>query len=691
MEHAMASPYLFLQNLAMVLGVAGLTTLVFQKLHLPVVVGYLIAGIIVGPHLPIPLIADKEIIRTLAELGVILLMFSIGLEFSIRRLIKLAPSTGFIALLECSLMIWIGYITGQFFGWGEKESIYLGTIVAISSTTIIAKAFSEEGVKGKLSELVYGILIAEDLIAILLLTIFSTMGRKGHFHVEELLKASLTLAHFLVFALIIGILVIPRLMKSIVRLNRPETTLITAIGLCFSMALLAQKLGYSVALGAFLAGALIAESGVEKIVEKLVEPVRDMFGAIFFVAVGMLFDPSIVIKHWLAIAILVCVVIGGKFIGVTLGSFLTGFGLRPSVRAGLSLGQIGEFSFILAGVGLATGSTRNFLYGVTIAVSGITTLLTPWLIRLSGPLARFIDDHLPRSLHTFVSVYETWIGQMRSRKVTSTTNARIRHLVLLLGIDFSFLAGFTIGISASLNKLTNILVSMTGLEAQMMKMAIITAGIILSSPFILGIIRCVGGLGILLATKALPASKDGIIDLAHAPRKTLVITLQLLILALVGIPFLALTQPFIPLVFSLSLLLGSLILIGFVFWKRLEDLQGHIKAGAQLVIEALSPQQIQFHDQEQPSMEKMLPGLGAITPITLSETSAVIGKTLGQINLRGLTGATVIAISSKEGNNVFPSGNTVLYAGNILTLTGSQEAIDLARRILEVKKHPLPM
>jgi CPA2 family monovalent cation:H+ antiporter-2 len=376
-------PHELLTTLAIVLCTAGAATVLFRKLRQPVVLGYLLAGMIVGPHLAIPLYAHEPTIRTLSELGVILLLFGIGLELRIGKLVRIAASSGVIAVVQCSLMLVLGYLVGRAFGWTRLESVYTGAIIAISSTTIIAKTFSELEVKGRVAEIVLGVLIGEDFIAILLLAVLTAISSGGELSAHHLASTAGRLAAFLVGFAAIGLLVLPRMVRAIVRLNSPETTLIATIGICFACATLASVFGYSVALGAFIAGSLVAESGHEKIIEPLVDPVKNVFSAIFFVSVGMLINPAQIARHWLAVLVLVPVVVVGKLLSVGLGALMTGHGKRTSLQAGLSLAQIGEFSFIIAALGLTTGATRSFLYPVAVAVSAITTLITPWLIRAS--------------------------------------------------------------------------------------------------------------------------------------------------------------------------------------------------------------------------------------------------------------------------------------------------------------------
>jgi monovalent cation:H+ antiporter-2, CPA2 family len=385
----------FLQSLAVVLCVAAVATVVFQRLRQPVVFGYLLAGMIIGPHIPVPLVADQQIVRALSELGVILLMFSLGLEFNMKKLANVSRNAGGVALFECSILVSVGYLVGQMLHFTRMESVFTGAIVGISSTTIIVKAFQEQNVKGRVAELVFGVLIAEDLIAIFLLTILTTISHSGMLSAADLGLTALRLVMFLATLVGFGLLLVPRAIRGVSRLGRPETTLVASIGICFAAALLALSFGYSVALGAFIAGSLVAESGQEAEIEQLVRPVRDMFAAIFFVSVGMMIDPSALMEHWGAVLALTLAVIVGKVLAVTIGAFLAGHGRRTAMKAGMSLAQIGEFSFIIAGVGVTAGVIASWLYPVAIAVSAITTLTTPLLIRLSIKAAASIDRWLP--------------------------------------------------------------------------------------------------------------------------------------------------------------------------------------------------------------------------------------------------------------------------------------------------------
>jgi monovalent cation:H+ antiporter-2, CPA2 family len=672
----------FLTALALVLCVAAVTTVVCQRLHQPVVLGYILAGLIIGPHVPIPLVANQDVVQTLSELGVILLMFSLGLEFSLRQLIRVAPTSGVTAFIQCGLMLWLGFICGRAFGWTALESTFAGAVLAISSTTIIAKAFDEQGIRGPLREVVVGILIVEDLIAILLMATLTAASSGSGLSAGALAVTVGKLAAFLVALIAVGLLVIPRSVRAIVRMKRPETTLIASVGICFAVSLLAQSAGYSVALGAFLAGSLVAESGEAKTVEHLVEPVKDVFAAVFFVSVGMLIDPALVVRNWAAVVVLTILVIVGKIVGVTVGAFLTGNGVRTSIRAGMSLAQIGEFSFIIAALGLSLGATRDFIYPVAVTVSALTTLTTPWLIRASGPVAGWVDRRLPHPLQTFLALYGSWIESLR-RPATRPARPGLVRLGRLLILDTVLLTAVLIGSGRMAGRVRGLLEGL-GLSTPLAQGVVLVGALALALPFCVGIVRLAGALGRELADRALPRPARGALDLAAAPRRVLMLTLQLAGIVVVGLPVVAVTQPFLPGGSAAVVLAVVVAGLAVGFWRSATELQGHVRAGAQAVVEALAAQSRSAPDADPAltDLHAVLPGIGEPAPFRVDGSSGAVGKTLAQLNLRGLSGATVLAIRRASDAVLVPTASERLREGDVLALAGTHEAVEAAKRIL---------
>ena len=685
----MHDAHAFLQNLALVLCVAAVTSVLFQRLRQPVVFGYLLAGMIVGPHVPIPLVADEEMIRTLSELGVILLLFSLGLEFSLRKLLQIGPTAGLVAVAQSSGMVWIGYVLGQLFGWTTLESVYTGAVIAISSTTIIAKAFEEQRVKGKFTDVVLGVLIIEDLIGIFLIAILTTISAGTAVSASSLGITGARIATFLAGLIGIGLLVIPRTVRAVVRMGRPETTLVASIGICFAAALLALSFGYSVALGAFIAGSLIAESGEEKVVEHLVMPVRDMFAAIFFVSVGVLIDPAIIIEHWGAVLAFSVVVILGKVVFVSIASFLIGYSPRTSVQAGMSLAQIGEFSFIIAAVGLSSGATRDFLYPIAVAVSAITTLTTPWLIRAAGPVAEWVDRKLPAPLQTYVTLYGSWIERMRRAPGAGSAKSNTRRFVRLLLIDAVLIAAVVIGAALEAGRVSGLLSAGTGLSQPVSSSIVLTAAGVLGLPLLIGLIRTAGRLATELALKAFPPAAKGKVDFAASPRRALAVTLQIATLAVIGAPLLVITLPFLP-SYRYALVPFAFVAIpAVVFWRTTMNLQGHAKAGAEVIAMKLSEQMSGStgprDDALQHDMDRVraaLPGLGEPVSLRVPESSPAAERTLAELNLRGQTGATVLAILRQDEQVLVPSGHERIHAGDVLAVAGTEDAVVAVRELI---------
>jgi CPA2 family monovalent cation:H+ antiporter-2 len=676
----------FLQDLALVCCVAALVSVIFRRLRQPVVLGYLLAGMIVGPHVPIPLFADVERVHHLSELGVILVMFSIGLEFSITRFVRVLPTAGLAGLIQLAGMMWLGYTAGVLFGWTWQESLFCGAIVSISSTMIVAPTFAEQKVEPRLSELAFGVLIVEDLAAVLLITLLTTIAAGSGMSAGVLAGTTGKLALFLVALLVVGFLVVPRVIRAVARLESQETLLVSSMGICFGLALLAQEFGYSVALGAFMAGSLVAESGRAKQVEHLTVPLRDLFAAVFFVSVGMMVDPKIILAEWWVVLIVTVLVLVGKIVFVTLGSFLSGAGVRMSLRAGLSLAQIGEFGFIIASIGAATGAIGDFLYPVAVAVAVITTFTTPWMVRVSEGAALFVERRLPHPVQTFATLYGTWLQALRAsggKRERSPT----RRLVRLLVLDSSVITAIVVGAAVMGPRLIALLAARFGLPETAGLAVVVAGALLVASPFALGVMRCARKLGVALATAALPMADPDTVDLAAAPRRAFILTLQLAILLLVGIPILAVTQPFLPLFYGAPLLAILVIALGVGLWRSTTNLEGHVRAGAEVIIELLR-QQREVETPETHALEKLLPGLGPITAHRLGGDSPAVGKTLAALNLRGITGASVLAIMrGDDGGVVTPTGRETLAPGDVLALSGTNEAIEAAQALLAGSAH----
>lgn len=394
-------------DLAIILGAAALITLIFKKLKQPLVLGYILAGALVGPNFKLlPSVTDISGVHVWAEIGVIFLLFSLGLEFSFKKLVKVGAASSATALFEVVAMLLFGYFTGKMLGWSQIDSIFLGGILSISSTTIIIRALGELGVKKqKFAGLVFGVLVVEDLVAVLLLVLLSTLAVSQQFASTELMVSLVKLGFFLILWFLAGIFLIPTFLRKTQKLMDNETMLIVSLTLCFFMVTVAVKIGFSAALGAFVMGSVLAETTSAEKIEKLISSVKELFGAIFFVSVGMLIDPSMLKEFAIPILIISFVTVFGKIISTATGALISRQPLNHAIKAGMSLSQIGEFSFIIATLGLTLKVTSDFLYPVAVAVSAITTFTTPYLIRLSDPLIRIIEKVLPAKwIHEYKAV-----------------------------------------------------------------------------------------------------------------------------------------------------------------------------------------------------------------------------------------------------------------------------------------------
>lgn len=681
----MHSSIAFLTDLALVLGVAALTTVASQRLRLPPVFGYLVAGVVIGPTDYFPLVADVETVQTLSELGVILLMFSLGLGFTIRKIGRLASTAGLIAAVEIGLCMSLGYVVGQALGWTRMESLFAAAIVAISSTMIIAKVFEDQEIEGPLADTVYGVLVMEDLVAILFLAILSALALGAGSAAETVAGTLPRLVLFLAVVTFVGLYAIPRAFRWIVRLRRDETTLVASIGLCFTLALVAHLAGFSVALGAFLAGSFVAEGGVAKQVEPLVRPVRDMFAAVFFVAVGMSIEPGAIVEYWPAVLALTAAVLIGKTVGVTSGAFLAGLGTRNAIRAGLSMGQIGEFSFIIAGLGVASGAAGGFLAPVAVFVSVLTALLTPVLVARSTVVANYADRRMPHALQTYATLYGSWMESVREKAPLNSPAGRIRRLARFIIVDAVLLVSILVGASLSLVSGTEWLSRTLGLSVPMVQGGALALALVALFPLLYGIVRSARSLGDAIAVRAVPAAPPGRADLGAAPRNMVRLSVQIGVVLIIGVPMVAATLPVLP-AYGGPVLLGTLLLLlGISFWRSARNLQGHIQAGATMIVEALAvtaehpaaPRGV-MHEVRQ-----LLPGIGTLTQVEVRGTHPCAGRTLTDLNLRGLTGASVVAICRGEERIVVPDGHERIESGDILALTGSARAIRAATELLQ--------
>ncbi|MGY4491577.1 cation:proton antiporter [Pseudomonas sp. TE3610] len=490
----------FIQDLAVIMLIAGVVTVIFHRLRQPVVLGYIVAGFVIGPHTPpFGLIHDEDTIKTLAELGVIFLMFCLGLEFSLRKLFRVGATAFIAAFLEIVLMIWIGYEIGRWFGWGTMDSLFLGAILAISSTTIIVKALNDLKMKNqRFAQLIFGVLIVEDILGIGIIALLSGIAVSGSVSSGEVFSTVGKLSLFMIVALVVGILLVPRLLAYVARFESNEMLLVTVLGLCFGFCLLVVKLEYSMVLGAFLIGAIMAESRQLLKIERLIEPIRDMFSAIFFVAIGLMIDPAILVEYAWPIAVITVAVVLGKMVSCGLGAFIAGNDGRTSLRVGMGLSQIGEFSFIIASLGMTLQVTSDFLYPVAVAVSVLTTLSTPYLIRAADPLAGKLAGWVPVRVARVFGLYGEWLRSIQPQGQGALLASMIRRILLQVGVNLALVMGIFFSAAYFADPIAAYLAHWVE-EARWHNALIWGASLLLSLAFLIAAYRKLKALSMLLA------------------------------------------------------------------------------------------------------------------------------------------------------------------------------------------------
>ena len=473
-----------ISDLAVILVSAGLVTLLFKKLKQPVVLGYVVAGILAGPSIEeIPTVSEVESIRIWADIGVIFLLFALGLDFSFKKLMKVGGTAVIGAITIVIGMMTAGYATGLTLGWGHMNSLFLGGMLSMSSTTIIFKAFDDMGLRNqRFAGVVFGILVVEDLFAVLLMVLLSTVAVSKHVEGMELLNSVVKLGVFLLFCFVVGIYLIPSFLKQTKRFLNEETMLIVTIGLCLGMVMIATQAGFSSALGAFVMGSILAETVEAERIERLIKPVKDLFGAIFFVSVGMLIDPAMLWEYKVPILIITVVVMVGQICFASLGVLLSGQPIKIAIQSGFSLAQIGEFAFIIASLGLTLKVTDSFLYPIVVAVSVVTTFFTPYMIRLSDPAYRLADRWIPVRWKEWLTKFaagsttirqkSTWHKLLKAlaRIVGTYTAVTLVLIFLMLRFIAPLIQTYIPGIRGNLIALTLILVVISPmLRAIMMK------------------------------------------------------------------------------------------------------------------------------------------------------------------------------------------------------------------------------
>ncbi len=619
-----------IQDLAVILATAGIVTFLFRKIRQPVVLGYVIAGILIGPHTPPhSLVTDLPSIQTWSELGVIFLMFALGLEFSFHKLTRVGmPATG-TALIEVISMLGMGYLCGQILGWSGTDSIFLGGILSVSSTTIIIKALEELKLKNRrFAEIVFGVLIVEDLVAILLLVALSTVAVTQSFFSWELVQAAGKLLFVVGSWFVVGYFLIPSFLRYAGRDMDDDTITVFACGLCLLLVVVATHFHYSAALGAFIMGSILAESHEVHRIEHLIRPLKSVFAAVFFVSVGMLVDPRVILTHWPAIALITAATVFGKLLTSTLGALVSGQKPVPAIQIGFSLAQIGEFSFIIAGLGMSLGVTSDFLYPIAVAVSAITTFTTPYLIGWSGPVGNWVEAHLPARVRRGLDHYS---AALQSTTESQAARKRVVNQVLRYSVN---------GIAATLAFL---LMGRFALPALGPWLAW-AAAVILAAPFFWGMLTAFrGGQGTIFlrligATATIVWAgilSDQFFDTTLATLITVVLILT---------------------VFSL-------------FYRRLESSYRWFESR---FISNFSDRQ----KGEEPALKNLAPWDLHLVRMAVHPNAKLAGRPLKAIDVRNRFGLNIVVIQRGRQNIVPPKADDMLFPGDGLLVLGTDAQIE---------------
>ena len=689
-EHGAASEADFLQSLAIVMLVAGVVTLLCHKLRQPVVLGYLIAGVLIGPNLGGGFSLGKinaDTIKILADLGLVFLMFSVGLSFSIHRLFKVGGTALIAASLEVTLLVWLGYQVGRFFGWGQIDRLFLGAIMAVSSTTIIVKNLRDMGQeKQRHGQLILGLLVLEDILGIGLIALLSAVSVKQQLQVNNLVMTMAWLGVFLAGVVILGLLAVPRLLGFVAKFKSNEMLLITSLGLCFGVSLLAIKLGYSVALGAFIIGAIMAESRQRGRLELLVEPLKDAFSAVFFVSAGMLINPGLLSANWAAILVTLIAVVVGNIVAVSISTFIAGENMRTALRVGIGMAQIGEFSFVIAQLGMATqmkhadgtvgAVTSDFLYPITVTVCGATALISPYLSRNSDRIVEMFERLAPQGLINSMGLYNHWINQERvESSATTAVRAIFKRAAIQIALNIALIVGIFGSAGALAPRLTAEVKFFRELPhsfdaaGAMMWMA----AMLLALPLIIATLRKVRAMAALLAEMSVAKTAAGTHTIVI--RTLLTNTILIFVATALMLFILVLSSTILAPGPVMLVLLGVTVIVAVVKWRDMVN----VYSKAQIALEESLKED---EEDEQQAVPATPADDAEIRMIPLDANSPGSGRLIREMAIRSTTGATIVAIERGKSTIFNPGPDEEMLSGDTITLLGQPGQLDAATALI---------
>ena len=655
-----------ISDLVVILIAAGIITLIFKCLKQPVVLGYIVAGILAGPAVPyIPTVSDPTNIKIWADIGVIFLLFAMGLEFSFKKLMTVGGTAVIASITIVSGMMFLGYTAGNALGFSHLSSIFLGGMLSMSSTAIVFKAFDDMGLRGqKFTGVVLGVLVVEDLVAVVLMVLLSTLAVSKLVEGMEMLESILKLGAFLIFWSLLGIYLIPSFLKKIKPFLNDETLLIIALGFCLGMVMIAAKAGFSSALGAFVMGSLLAETIEAEKIEKLVKPVKDLFAAIFFVSVGMMIQPDLLIEYLVPICILTILVIIGQIFFGSLGVLLSGQPLKIALQSGFSLTPIGEFAFIIASLGVSLKVTDDYLYPVIVAVSVVTTFLTPYMIRMATPVYQLIDNYLPSSIKLMLNRYSSGSNTVKHK---STWNKLLKSMLLDV-ILYTVLTIFSIIIFFTyVNPI--IRENILGFKGALLSLSIILAIIL---PFLWAIIMKKNH-----SPEFLKLWNDSKFN--RGPLVSL-IAIKLLLCA-------SILMPVIVHIFNVAsgvgFIITLLILLMIILSKKLKKRSLSIE---KRFIDNFNGKTTDSNIGS-PLTDNILKSLPFndlhLMDFVVGQESSIVGRSLKEINFRQKYGINIVSIIRGERQINIPRGEERLYPFDKIIIVGTDEELDLFQEIIQ--------
>ena len=648
-------------DLALILVTAGVITVIFKWLKQPLVLGYILAGFFIGPYFPwFPVVGDTNSVRVWSDIGIVFLMFALGLEFSIKKLKKVGGTGAITALTELFIMFLIGNVVGHLLGFKSMDCIFLGCMLSISSTAIIIKSFDDLKLKQqKFTSTVTAVLVVEDIIAVLLLVVLSTISVSKTFDGGQLVWSMVKLVFFLIVWFVFGIYLIPTFLRWMRKYMTEETLLLVAVGLCFGMVVMAAKAGFSTALGAFVMGAILAETIEADVIHRLVTPLKNLFSAVFFVSVGMLVQPSVLGQHWLTVLIIAACIIIFKSLAATTGVLLSGKPLKTAVQSGFCFCQIGEFSFIIAGLGLSYGVIDENLYPIIVSVSILTTFVTPYMIKGAMPFYNWVEPRLPEKFKHRIEEYSKHSSGDDSSRVSIGLFVRKQLSgIVLHGVILAAISLLSLGLLRPfLDKLFE------GMQIPQIWSRLIGLGgtLVLMSPF-------------LWAVAVKNVSRKKIKEMFDTYRFSQAVVIPLLVLRYVIVLFAvgSVIAGYVDIAVGFLMVLVIIVVAVVLFSRRADGFYERIEEGFTKNFN-LRQAQASFHIPE--GMENEF----AMERLRLTPSSPLAGKTLQQNDIRKRYGANIVTIERGDTVIDLPGKNEILMPFDMLTVIGTEEQVSAIR------------